>query len=77
MSSESREHPTIDALCARFGIDTRYHDVFGHEHQVPRATLRSLLAAFGVAWHGEDDDTPSTVPPGTRSSTRPRSLRAR
>jgi (1->4)-alpha-D-glucan 1-alpha-D-glucosylmutase len=63
MSSESREHPTIEALCARFGIDTRYHDVFGHEHQAPRATLRALLSAFGVAWRGEDDDTPAAVPP--------------
>lgn len=30
------------------GIDPDYHDVWGHPHEVPDASLRALLAALGV-----------------------------
>ena len=36
-------------LCARYGIATDYHDIFGHRHVVPPTNLITLLESFGVA----------------------------
>ncbi len=47
----------VRALSERVGIATRWHDIFGTEHQVGIPTLRSVLAALGPV------ETPSTLPP--------------
>lgn len=43
-------------LCARFGIATEYHDVWGQRHEVPREALDTLLRDAGVALPGEMSD---------------------
>jgi (1->4)-alpha-D-glucan 1-alpha-D-glucosylmutase len=45
----------LDVLCARHGIATRYHDLWGREHAPPESTKRALLAAMGVLLDGYDD----------------------
>ncbi|HEV8554529.1 MAG TPA: malto-oligosyltrehalose synthase [Casimicrobiaceae bacterium] len=40
-------------LAAAHAIAQDYHDVWGHQHRVPDATLRALLAAMGV--HAPDE----------------------
>jgi (1->4)-alpha-D-glucan 1-alpha-D-glucosylmutase len=42
------ERAALDRLCALFGIDTEYHDVWGALHEVPEASLRALLGELGV-----------------------------
>src|SRR5438105_3045694 len=40
-----------DALlrwCKRAGIDTAYHDTWGHRHEASEAGLRALLAELGI-----------------------------
>ncbi|TAK46440.1 MAG: malto-oligosyltrehalose synthase [Betaproteobacteria bacterium] len=38
----------LDRLCARLGLATGYHDVFGHWREVPPASLVALLAQLDV-----------------------------
>ncbi len=43
-------------LCARVGIATSYHDVFGQRHEMPPENLRTLLREFGI-----DEATPGAL----------------
>src|SRR5690606_16375105 len=42
------EVQALEQLCAAYGIDTWYQDIWGRRHEVPEAGLRALLAAMGV-----------------------------
>jgi len=41
-------HDALLKLCARTGIRTFFHDVFGQYHEAPEANLRALLREFGI-----------------------------
>ena len=63
----THERTTLDALCARYGIATRYHDVFGNGARAARARrMRALLAAMGV-----DACTSTRCGAGTRARRAP------
>lgn len=38
----------LQRLCAQCGIATGYHDIWGNWREVPEASLRALLAGFGI-----------------------------
>ncbi|MDI1261467.1 malto-oligosyltrehalose synthase [Aquabacterium sp.] len=38
----------LESLCAHLGLATRYNDVWGHDHEVPEASLRKLLKAMDL-----------------------------
>jgi len=38
----------LERLCARFGIATDYHDIWGQHHAVEDRNLVALLGAFGI-----------------------------
>lgn len=42
------ETEALARLAAAYGIEPRWHDIWGSAHQVAEATLRSLLGAMGV-----------------------------
>ncbi len=42
------EADALTQLATAHGIEPQWHDIWGHPHEVPKATLRSLLAAIGV-----------------------------
>ncbi len=52
----SAEHDALLRLCARVGISTSFHDVFGERHEAPEENLRALLREFGI-----EDATPQTL----------------
>ena len=47
------ESQALARLAAAYGIEPRWHDIWGRTHEVPVATLRALLAAMHVQ---ADDD---------------------
>ncbi|RZI92102.1 MAG: malto-oligosyltrehalose synthase, partial [Variovorax sp.] len=48
MDEAPGEHDALQRLCARYGIATDYHDIFGNRHVIAPANLRTLLGSFGV-----------------------------
>lgn len=42
-------------LAAAHGIEAGYHDIWGHRHEAPDATLRALLGDLGVAARSDAD----------------------
>ena len=38
----------LDRLCARWGVDVAYADIYGHRHPAPRETKQAILAALGA-----------------------------
>ena len=38
----------LDRLCARWGVDVAYTDIYGHRHPAPRETKEAILAALGA-----------------------------
>ncbi|HVB46920.1 MAG TPA: malto-oligosyltrehalose synthase [Burkholderiales bacterium] len=44
----SEERAALERLCAHFGIAREYYDIWGTRHSVSDASLRALLAEFGL-----------------------------
>ena len=49
----------LEDLAARYGVQRRYHTIDGREFRPPPETLRTLLAAFGVAAGTEAEEQAS------------------
>jgi len=45
---EGHDPAALHRLCARLGIATDYHDIWGHRHRVAQQDLAALLQAFGI-----------------------------
>ncbi|MFN7244061.1 MAG: hypothetical protein ACK4M5_12580, partial [Dietzia cercidiphylli] len=52
--------PALVELAETCGVATSYEDARGVRHDITARTLRSVLAAMGVAT-GDDDDTGTAV----------------
>jgi (1->4)-alpha-D-glucan 1-alpha-D-glucosylmutase len=39
---------TLDQMCARWGVDVAYADIWGHRHPASRETKEAILAALGA-----------------------------
>jgi (1->4)-alpha-D-glucan 1-alpha-D-glucosylmutase len=44
----SDDRAALERLCERLGVATAYHDIWGHRHAAPDASLLAFLKAFGV-----------------------------
>ncbi len=42
----------LDALCAQWGVETAYSDIWGQRHSVPDSTKRAVLHAIGALREG-------------------------
>ncbi len=49
-------------LCARHGVLTEYHDVWGHRHHTPDGSLKALLAELGVGADAAEGPPERTEP---------------
>jgi (1->4)-alpha-D-glucan 1-alpha-D-glucosylmutase len=52
----------VDRLCAQWGVDTAYADIWGHLHAASITTKRAILAAMGASMHPDAAQTPSIAP---------------
>ena len=48
MAEGAHDPAALQRLCARLGIATEYHDIWGHRHPVAPGNLSALLQAFGI-----------------------------
>ena len=51
----------LDQLCAKWGIDTAYADIWGHLHPAPESTKRELLEAMGALDPASSEPTPAAA----------------
>jgi (1->4)-alpha-D-glucan 1-alpha-D-glucosylmutase len=53
----------LDRMCAHWGVDVAYADIWGHRHPVPRETKEAILTALGaVGRDGAPADARSQAP---------------
>ena len=52
----------VDQLCAQYGVETAYADIWGHLHEASITTKRAVLAAMGVPARPDAAQTPSILP---------------